>query len=106
MNFWHWLTTSRYTRRLEDENRELKGRIAKYEAILWPKLFGTMERLRNSDASDNATPSKTGERPNPSLGPVKRRSWQETRAKLERLSDPEPKQEERLRKVVNAHKSL
>lgn len=43
-DFWHWLTTSRYTRRLEEENSELRAQLkdmrAENQALIFALKHG------------------------------------------------------------------
>lgn len=107
MNFWHWLTTSRYTRRLEDENAEFKARVAKYEAIMWPRIFGVLPAAANRSESSPAVAAKPANTvATPSLGHIRRNSLQNVRAKLEHLTDQDAQTEARMQKAVEAHRDM
>lgn len=42
--FWHWLTTSRYTRKLEAENEELRAQLQKLKAENTALIFALGKR--------------------------------------------------------------
>jgi hypothetical protein len=102
MSFWRWLTTSRYTRRLEEENAELKARTAIYEKALFPRLFPNVPRGTPEPVAGPEQKNEMVTKAPPSLGPIRRRSWQEARAKLETLTNTELTQEQRLQRVMDA----
>lgn len=104
--FWRWLTTSRYTRRLEDENEELKAKITAYESILMPRL--KIQAHENGAGPERVGPASASFGRNLPIKPqkLKRTNWTEARNKLELLTNTSIQTEQRMQKAVNAHKDL
>lgn len=104
-DFWRWLTTSRYTRRLEDENAELKERVRAYEHLLLPRLqiSNTTSTVVQSPDSEHSTPIDAKISP---ITKFKRVNWTEARNKLETLTSKDLQTEQRMQKAVNAHANI
>lgn len=108
--FWKWLTTSRYTRRLEDENAELKAEIAEYKRLLI-RGYGIQPiarpALQSNDSSMHGKLERTVENNVPGIAKLgKRINWTEARNKLETLTSKDLQTEARMQKAVNAHANL
>lgn len=109
-DFWHRLTTSRYVRLLEQERAELRDENQSLKLALFPALQ-RIAAQRKADTANGVSPQPArpaDQRQGGNAGktePVRlgRTSWQAARAKLERITDKELMEAERISKAVQTY---
>lgn len=99
--FWHLITTSRYTRKLEQDNEQLRQDVLSLReenkllvTALSPAVRATIKPLT---PVSKAAPQRL-DQPFRSKG----KSWRDIRLERERQNDPEPAIERRLRNNTEA----
>lgn len=111
MQFWRWLTTSRYTRRLEDENGRLAAENERLLRLLLPRLnqaiFPIAGSVQEKANEANQQSASAGDRfADPGVLKFKRTNWTEARNKLETMTSKDIQTEQRMQKAVNAHANI
>jgi hypothetical protein len=98
MGFWRNLTTSRYTRHLEQQNEWLRSRVEALEECLIPRLYQIEQQKKAGEAPEpNAKPDATKMHPLT----IKRVGLSQRIRQLEH--DPA---EDRAEKLMQAHANI
>jgi antitoxin component of MazEF toxin-antitoxin module len=99
-SWWHWLTTSRYTRLLEAENAELKSKVERLQTVLIPRLSIPKVSAIQHDSGIKADADTH------LVTQAKRRSWPVVKAQLETMTNQDFATEIRMQRVEKAHEAM